>query len=222
MQKKPTKARILVVDDHALVREGLKAFINLEPDMEVVGTASGSLEALEFLNRHPIELVILDLSLGQESGFDLLPAIAARNPAPKVLIVSMYKTAEAVRQALARGAHGFILKEENAEIIPRAIRRVLAGEAFLSEKAAWAALAIAGDVGAAERPAGAEVLALLSERERQVFRLLGEGRQVREIASTIGLSFKTVNAHRENIKQKLGMKTSAELIACAARLAHLP
>jgi len=222
MPMKRTKTRILVVDDHALVREGLKAFLNLEPDMEVVGTASGSAEALDFLDRHPVELVILDLSLGQESGFDLLPGVGSRTPPPRILIISMYKTSEAVRQALVRGAHGFILKEESAEIIPRAIRRVLAGETFLSEKAAWAALAIAGDVGAAERPAGNEILALLSERERQVFRLLGEGRQVREIASAIGLSFKTVNAHRENIKQKLGMKTSAELIACAARLAHLP
>ena len=219
---KRAKTRILVVDDHALVREGLKAFINLEPDMEVVGTASGICDALEFLNRHAIDFVILDLSLGQESGFDLLPKIGSLKTPPKVLVVSMYKTAEAVRQAVARGAHGFILKEENAEIIPRAIRRVLAGEVFLSEKAAWAALAIAGEVGAAERPAGAEVLALLSDRERQVFRLLGEGRQVRDIALAIGLSFKTVNAHRENIKQKLGMKSSAELIACAARLAHLP
>lgn len=222
MPMKSAKSRILVVDDHALVREGLKAFINLEADMEVVGTASGSLEALDFMNRHPIELVILDLSLDQESGFDLLPEIASRNPPPKVLIISMYKTAETIRQALVRGAHGFILKEESAEIIPRAIRRVLAGETFLSEKAAWAALAIAGEVGATERPAGAAILAMLSERERQVFRLLGEGRQVREIASSMGLSFKTVNAHRENIKQKLGLKTSTELIACAARLAHFP
>jgi DNA-binding NarL/FixJ family response regulator len=210
----PGKAKILLVDDHPLMRRGLAALIDSEPDLAVCAEAGNRHAALNAIARRAVDLVIVDLSLeGGEDGLDLVKALKVRSPSVPALVLSMHPEAHYGERALRAGARGYIAKEQLGEAVLAAIRRVLAGRIYMSE--ALGTDLASRFVGGDANPRSA--LATLSDRELQVFRLIGEGRRTREIASILHLSPKTIESYREHLKQKLDIDGAPELVRCAVR-----
>jgi DNA-binding NarL/FixJ family response regulator len=201
-------ARILIVDDHPIVREGLAARINRQPDLQVVGEAEDVLDALEKVKTETPDLVVVDLALKSGQGLDLIKKIKARSPDTKMLVSSMYDESLYAERTLRAGAMGYINKQEVSDKIIDAIRQVLAGKMYLSAQMTERLLQRA--VGSA--PALAESpVAALTDRELEIFKMIGKGMTTRHIANELHLSVKTVETHRENIKSKLNLPNSAEL-----------
>jgi DNA-binding NarL/FixJ family response regulator len=206
------KSRVLVVDDHPIVRELLAEMINHQPDLMVCGEAEDRHEALTLLEHDRPELVIVDLVLKNTHGLDLIKDIHARWPAVAVLVVSMHEEPLYAERALHAGARGYITKQEATTNILVAIRRVLRGEVYLSEKMALPLAAKA--VGHAAR-APAFSIERLSDRELQVFELIGKGHGSVQISDELKLDIKTVETYRERIKKKLNLRDAAELLQTA-------
>ncbi len=206
-------ARIMVVDDHPIVRQGLTQLIKDEPDLDIVGAAASHAEALEMMEAHEPDLAILDLSLGKESGLDLLKIMRTRRPSMRVLVLSMHDEAYYADRVLRAGAIGYIMKQEPAENVITAIRQALEGKVYLSE--AIASSMLTRLVGRKET--GVSPIDLLSDRELQVLQLIGKGRGTRQIAEQLHLSIKTVENYREHIKSKLNLRTGPELVRYAVR-----
>jgi DNA-binding NarL/FixJ family response regulator len=207
-------ARILIVDDHPIVRHGLTQLIDDEPGLQVCGSAANSSEALEALKSFQPDLVILDLSLGDESGLELLKQIKPLYSDLPVLVLSMHDEAYYADRVLRAGAMGFIMKQEPAEQMIAAVRQVLSGKVYLSES--MAASMLTRLVGRKTAVGGTPV-DNLTDRELQVLELIGRGLGTRQIAEKLNLSVKTVENHREHIKAKLKLRTSAELVRYAVR-----
>lgn len=194
---------ILLVDDHPLVREGLRARLAQVPGLQVVGEAGDAAEALDAVEHLRPGLVLMDVGMKQLNGIDLTARLRERHPGQQVLMLSMYDNPEFVHRALAAGARGYVLKEAPAEEIIRAILAVAAGEVFLG-------------TGLAGRPGrGAETRPMLSPRESEILRCLASGQPSRQIAEALGMSVRTVETHRQNIRRKLGLGGQAELIKYA-------
>ncbi len=206
-------ARIMVVDDHPIVRQGLTQLIRDEPDLDIVGAAASHEEALAMMDAHEPDLAILDLSLGKESGLDLLKIMRTRRPSMRVLVLSMHDEAYYADRVLRAGAIGYIMKQEPAENVITAVRQALVGKVYLSE--AIAASMLTRLVGRKET--GVSPIDLLSDRELQVLQLIGKGRGTRQIAEQLHLSIKTVENYREHIKSKLNLRTGPELVRYAVR-----
>jgi DNA-binding NarL/FixJ family response regulator len=214
----PGKAKILIVDDHPLMRRGLAALIDSEPDLAVCAEAGNRHAALDAIARRAPDLVIVDLLLeGGEDGLDLVKALKVRCPSVPALVLSMHPEAHYGERALRAGARGYITKQQLGEAVLAAIRRVLAGRIYMSEAlgADLASRFVGGDVNPRSP------LATLSDRELQVFRLIGEGRRTREIASILHLSPKTIESYREHLKQKLGIDGAPELVCRAVRFVEM-
>jgi DNA-binding NarL/FixJ family response regulator len=210
----PGKAKILLVDDHPLMRRGLTALIDSEPDLAVCAEAGNRHAALDAIARRAVDLAIVDLSLeGGEDGLDLVKALKVRSPSVPALVLSMHPEAHYGERALRAGARGYIAKQQLGEAVLAAIRRVLAGRIYMSETLGMdlASRFVGGDA----KPQSA--LATLSDRELQVFRLMGEGRRTREIAAILHLSPKTIESYREHLKQKLDIDGAPELVRHAIR-----
>ena len=204
------KSRIFIVDDHAMFREGLRQLIDREPDFIVSGDAANFDEALSGIARDTPDLVITDISLSGSSGIELIKSLKTQQPELPVLVVSMHEESLYAERALRAGAMGYVMKQEPAKVVKTAIRKVLGGDIHLSEKMAAAML------GKLVHERGEEKLVSpienLSNRELEVFRMLGEGRSSREIAQRLDLSIATINSFRNRIKEKLYFKNSSELI----------
>lgn len=198
--------RILIVDDHPLVRTGLAHLIGDEPDLEVCGDAADEAQALQLVERTQPDLVIIDLSLAAGSGLDLIERIRAHHSDIAMLVASMHDESLFAERVLEAGARGYINKQEAPENIIRAIRRVLDGKVYLSE--ALTERLLDGLAGANGNPMTSP-LQRLSNREIEIFELIGRGMTTSEIASHLRLSIKTIESHRENIKKKLRL-TSAQ------------
>ena len=202
-------ARILVVDDHPLVREGLAKYVASQPDMAVCGEASGENEALlQVRATHP-DLALIDISLEDGHGLDLVKRVKAQCPEVKMLVLSGHDEALYAERALRAGAHGYINKRQCPAEIVEAIRRVLGGQRYLSA-AMTERLVEQAVTGKGPRQAGG--VAGLSDRELEVFRLIGEGLPTGAIARRLHLSVHTIDSHRENIRAKLNLKNSVELM----------
>jgi DNA-binding NarL/FixJ family response regulator len=201
-------AKILIVDDHPMVREGLLARIARQPDLEVCGEAIDVAGALEQVKATSPDLVVVDISLKGGNGIDLIKRIKARNDGTRMLVSSMYEEGLYAERALRAGAMGYINKQEMPEKVIHAIRRVLGGKMYLSPQMTdhMVRRAVGGAGDADSSPTDS-----LSDREIEIFGMIGRGRTTREIAGELHLSVKTVETHRENIKAKLGIKNSAEL-----------
>jgi DNA-binding NarL/FixJ family response regulator len=200
--------RILIVDDHPIVREGLVARISRQPDMVVCGEAEDVHGALDLINSTRPDLVIVDLSLKSSQGLDLIKRISSSSASTKMLVSSMYDEALYAERTLRAGALGYVNKQEMSEKIIDAIRSVLDGKIYLSQRMTERLLQRA--VGSAPQLAPSPIESL-SDRELEVFKLIGKGRTTRQIAAELHLSVKTVETHRENIKGKLNVPNSVEL-----------
>jgi DNA-binding NarL/FixJ family response regulator len=205
----PARKTILIVDDHPLLRHGLAALIKSEPDLDVCGEAATYAAALEAIRQHSPDLVIVDLALDGVGGLDLIKTMKARHPEILALVLSMHDEALYAERALRAGARGYVNKQQLDDTLLVAIRRVLNGETYLSEKAEtrFAAKFLGGVTLEKDSP-----LAVLTDRELEVFRLIGQGRCTREIAQQLYLSVKTIESYREHIKQKLAFESGAELV----------
>jgi DNA-binding NarL/FixJ family response regulator len=200
--------RILIVDDHPLVRTGFAQLISDEPDLEVCGEAADEAEALQLVAATAPDLVIIDLSLAGGSGMNLIERIKAHHSDVSMLVASMHDESLFAERVLAAGALGYLNKQEAPSNIIRAIRRVLDGKVYLSDELTERLLD--GLTGAAKTP-GQSPMQRLSNRELEVFELIGRGMTTGKIADHLKLSIKTIETHRENIKKKLQLASGQEL-----------
>jgi DNA-binding NarL/FixJ family response regulator len=211
-----TTKRILLVDDHPIVREQLTALIQREPDLIVCGEAEDANAAIKATQSLRPDLAIVDISLKDTYGIELIKHLKTVQPKLPVLILSMHDESLYGERALRAGAQGYLNKQEATKKVIDAIRRVLAGEIYVSEKMS---AAILQRMAGGNASAGASPTAVLSDREMEVFQLLGQGLSVSRIADNLFVSVKTVEAHREHIKQKMNFKSSAELLRYAIEFA---
>ncbi len=203
------KLRVFVVDDHPIVRQGLAQLINREPDLTVCGEAEQAASALHAIANEKPDILIVDISLGGPDGLELLKNIRVRYPALPVLILSMHDESIYAERALRAGASGYIMKHEAAEKVLVAVRQILSREIYVSERVANRILHhyISSTSTVKQSP-----LADLSDRELEVFRLIGEGHSTRTIAEELHLSIKTVESYQAHIKDKLSLKNGRELV----------
>jgi DNA-binding NarL/FixJ family response regulator len=206
------KSRIYIVDDHTMFRDGLRQLINMEPDLAVCGDAAGAAQATAEIRRLKPDLVIVDISLADTSGIDLVKALKRDYEDLAVLVVSMHAESLYGERALRAGAMGYIMKSEPARTVLAAIRKVLRGEVHVSERLASAVVAKFVQGAAAPGPAPLETL---SDRELEVFRMLGQEKGTRQIAEEMNVALPTVATFKNRIKEKLGMKNSTEMILFA-------
>ena len=207
--KNGNKHRILLVDDHPIVRQGLAEMIDQERDLQVCGTAEDVHKALDALEKVKPDLVIADISLKGSNGIELLKNIKVRYPRTLVLVLSMHDESLYAVRALRAGAAGYIMKQEATEKVLRAIRQVLTGEIYLSEKMEKKMMhqLVGGRTARTGSP-----IEDLSDRELEVFGLIGQGHGTRQIAEELHLSIKTIESHRAHIKEKLNLRTATELV----------
>ncbi len=201
------RVRILIVDDHPLVREGLSARISAQPDLEVCGEAATVEEASILIRTLRPALILLDLAFKRGNGLDLIRRLRSRRGGPRVLVVSAYDEALFAGRAIPAGAQGFLTKQELQVSVIAALRSVLRGEVFLSAELTRRLADQALGGSAALRGPKA-----LSNRELQVFERIGRGRSTREIAEELRLSVHTIESHRENIRAKLELRNGTELL----------
>jgi DNA-binding NarL/FixJ family response regulator len=207
------QSRIFIVDDHAMFREGLRQLIQCEADFAVCGDAPNAAEALPAIANLRPDLVIVDISLSGASGIDLIKSIRDHDAELAVLVVSMHEESLYAERALRAGAMGYVMKQEPGKTVKAAIRKVLSGNMHLSDSMSATLLA---KFMRGEPTAPASPIATLSDRELEVFRMLGHGKGVRQIAEELQLSIPTVNSFRNRIKEKMGFKNSTELLLHAA------
>ena len=213
---KKAKSRVLIVDDHPIVRQGLVRVIEGEPDLTVCAEVADGPQALEALARSP-DIAIIDISLQGRSGIDLLKDIKAHAPSLPVLVLSMHDESLYAERALRAGAKGYLMKQEATAKLLAAVRQILGGGVYMSDRvSALLVRKLAGGTAVG----GGSPLEQLSDRELDVFRLVGQGLTTRDVAEKLSLSVKTVDAHREHIKTKLGLKNSTELLRYAVEHAR--
>jgi DNA-binding NarL/FixJ family response regulator len=208
----PEKSRVYIVDDHAMFRDGLRQMINLEPDLYVCGDSADAAQAMAELPVSKPDLVIVDISLAGTSGIDLVKSIKREFEDLSVLVVSMHDESLYGERALRAGAMGYIMKSEPARTVLAALRKVLRGEVHVSEKMAGAVVAKFVQQGSGAPPSPLESL---SDRELEVFRMLGQEKGTRQIAEEMNVALPTVATFKNRIKEKLGMKNSTEMILFA-------
>ena len=203
------KSRILVVDDHPIVRQGLALLINQEADLVVCGEAEEATGAMHVLASSRPDILIVDISLNGPDGIDLLKNIRSVDPTLPVLILSMHDESIYAERALRAGANGYIMKQEATEKVLVALRRILGGEIYVSDRIANKMLKhyITGS-GTLRNSSIAD----LSDRELEVFRLIGEGHGTRQIAEELHISIKTVESYQAHIKEKLSLRSARELM----------
>jgi len=200
--------RLVVVDDHPVVREGLVASLEDDPEFQVVGSAGSAEDALPLVTTQHPDVILLDLELPGVNGLEAIPALAAAHPASRILILTAYDTDERVLGAIRAGAKGYLLKGASLEEIARAIRAVHAGGSYLEPRIATKVLA---ELGPRRRSAA------LSHREREVPRLVAGGRSNKQIARELGITERTVKFHVTSILNKLGADNRAQAVALAGR-----
>jgi DNA-binding NarL/FixJ family response regulator len=206
--------RVFIVDDHPLVRQGLKQLIGLEPDMEVCGEAESGPEAIRRVAEVRPSVVTVDISLRDSNGLDLVKGLHDLIPGLPIVVLSMHDEAYYAERVLRSGASAYVMKDEPPETIVMAVRMALAGELRVSPRMSARLLSkVVGRVGREAAPA----VDGLSDRELEVLDLIGRGHGTRKIAGTLHISVKTVEAHRENIKRKLMLSDANDLVQYAVR-----
>ncbi len=204
----PSKCRVFLIDDHPIVRQGLALFIDREPDLMVCGEADGATSALQAIRDTMPDFIVLDISLDGPDGLELLKVLRAEHPNLPVLILSMHDETAYAERALRAGANGYIMKQEATEKVLTAIRHILRGDVYLSDHLTKRMLQqfVHGSVSARDP------LAKLSDRELEVYRLIGAGHGTRQIADELHVSTKTVESYQAHIKEKLSLRNARELV----------
>jgi len=208
------KTKIVIVDDHPIVRQGLAELINHEGDLVVCGQAEDAHQAMKAIKELKPDMVIVDISLKETSGMELIKDIKARYPNLAVLALSMHDESLYAERSLRAGAKGYIMKAEATENVVTAIRKVLCGQIYVSDR--MAAKLIHKLVGG-KTEVGASAIDRLSDRELEVFRLIGQGYGTRQIGEKLHLSVKTIETYRAHIKEKLNLADAGELLQYAIR-----
>jgi DNA-binding NarL/FixJ family response regulator len=211
--------RILLVDDHPLVRESLKTIIRREPDLAVCGEAEDREQALELAAANEPDLALVDLTLKNSHGLELIKDFGNIWPKIKILVLSMQDEAIYAERVIRAGARGYISKQEVPRKILLAIRHILAGEIYWSEKAA---AHVASKIAHSSRPGDNLSVEVLTDRELQVFELIGLGKSTHQIAATLHINSSTVETYRARIKEKLKLKNALELLQYAIRCPNSP
>lgn len=209
------KRKVFIVDDHPIVRQGLAQLINNEPDLAVIGQGEDAYGSLRTIKTMQPDLCLVDVSLKDSDGVELLKELQSQLPGLPVLMLSMHDETLYAERAIRAGARGYIMKQEAPEVLLSAIRKVLSGQVYVSDR--MGATLIQRMVGGRTGTKSALPLDRLTDRELEIFRMIGAGNSVREIAEKLFLSVKTVEAHREHIKEKLNVKSSAELLRYAIK-----
>ena len=204
-----TRRKVFLVDDHPLVREWLANVINQQSDLTVCGQTEGREGCLDAIEKKRPDVAVVDLSLKDCSGFDLIAEIKQRFPRIEVVVLSMHESPIYARRALRAGATGYVVKRETTRKICRAIRDVLNGIQYISEEANPSA--------ETSTPPDEVDITPLSDRESEIFRFLGLGNSTRQISDQLGISIKTVQVHCGNIREKLGLHGATELLSSAVR-----
>lgn len=203
------KSRVFVVDDHPIVRQGLAMLLNREPDLVVCGEAENAETAMEAMLASNPDILVLDISLNGPDGLDLLKSVRSRYPDLPVLVLSMHDESIYAERALRAGARGYIMKQEATDKVLVALRRILGHDIYISDRIANRMLQhYIGNSEAGEHSSIAE----LSDRELEVFRLIGEGHSTRQIAEQLHISVKTVESYQAHIKEKLSLHSGRELV----------
>ena len=205
----PKKLRVLLVDDHPIVRQGLALLIDREADLTVCGEADGAHTAFHAIEALKPDIVVLDISLSGPDGLDVLKEIRMKTAALPVLILSMHDESIYAERALRAGANGYIMKQEATEKVLVAIRRILQGEVYLSDRLTNTMLQ---QFVRGATPSKTSPLVNLTDRELEVFRLIGEGHGTRRIADELHLSVKTIESYQAHIKEKLALRNARELV----------
>lgn len=206
--------RVVLIDDHAVVREGLRELLGKEPDLTVVGEAGTPAAGMALVREHRPNVAVVDLALGREMGFSLLQELRREVPDMALLVLSMHDENVFAELALANGASGYVSKHESSAVILGAVRRVASGKVFLSETVAERLL---GTMSWRPRraPAAPSPVARLTDREVDVLRRIGLGRATAQIASDLHISTKTVETYRSRLKEKLAVRSGPELVVVA-------
>ena len=203
------KSRVFLVDDHPIVRQGLSLLIDREPDLMVCGVADGASSAVAAMANAMADILVLDISLEGPDGLEFLKTIRMRDPNLPVLILSMHDELIYAERAMRAGANGYIMKQEATEKVLVAIRRILQGKVYLSDRLTNSMLQ---QYVRGASPANSSPLVNLSDRELEVFRLIGEGHSTRQIADELHLSVKTIESYQAHIKEKLALRNARELL----------
>ncbi|NND99996.1 MAG: response regulator transcription factor [Pirellulaceae bacterium] len=204
--------RVLIVDDHELLRDGLRQLIMRQPKLDVCGEAANESEARKCFRQLQPDLVIVDLALQESSGLDLIKWIVKTAPSTKVIVSSMYEERDYGERVMRAGAVGYVHKQQPARTILTGIAQVLDGKLFYSEALSRRMRMRATD---AETPMDQSVVSALSDRELEIFTLIGDGRSTEQIASRLNLSTNTIGTYRERLKSKLEIASAAELVRFA-------
>ena len=207
------RRKVLIVDDHPLVREGLADLINKEKDIVVCGWAKDIPQTIKAIKKLKPDVVTVDISLEDASGLDLMKDIKTRFPGLPVLALSMHQESIYAERAIRAGAKGYITKQEATKKVITAIRKVLEGRLYLSET--MKEKLVYSLIGNDESDAGTSPIDRLTDRELEVFRLIGQGKATRQIAEQLCLSAKTIETYRSRIKEKLNLSSGSELLRCA-------
>jgi len=208
------KHSVFIVDDHPLVREGLTNLINGQSDLIVCGEANNSAEAIEGIARALPDVAIIDISLTNESGLELIKHLVKQFPQVAIIVLSMHDETLYAERALRAGARGYVMKHETSKSVLASIRRVLDGDIYVSERIVNR---LALRLSSARRSVASSPVERLSDRELEIFQLLGQGRTPSEIARDLNLSLKTVQAYCARAKEKFGVNSLTELLRAAIR-----
>ncbi len=206
--------QILIVDDHPIMRQGLSQLIRAESDLDVCGEASSAAEGLALLERTKPDLAIVDLTLKDKHGLELIKDIKAMYPDVLIVVLSMHEESLYAERVLRSGAQGYVMKEVAADTLIHAVRAVLRGGIYLSDTMAANMLA---QISGQKRATSASILQKLTDREMEILQLIGQGKTTRFIAHLLNISVRTVDAHRAHIKEKLQITDGAALVRYAVR-----
>lgn len=209
-----TKAKVLIVDDHPIVRQGLTQLLNGEADLVVCGEAETARRAMAAITELDPDLAIVDITLQGTNGIELIKNIVAQWPELPILVLSMHDESLYAERALRAGAKGYVMKQEATEKLTGALRRILNGQIYVSEKLADKMMRKAIDGKSVQ---DASPVSALSDRELEVLQLIGQGQGTRQIAEDLNLSVKTIESHRAHIKEKLNLKTAPEMVRFAVQ-----
>ena len=210
------KLRLIIADDHSLVRQGVRSVIEGQKTWTLCGEADNGRTAVELAKRLKPDIAVLDVSMPKLSGLDAVRILKTQLPKTKVLILTMHDSDSLADELLAAGAHGYLLKSDAAELLPKAIGALMAGKTFLTPK-----ITPVPGMGASSPPTCSDhpnyIRFRLSSRERQIVQLLAEGRSNKETAETLAISVNTIESHRKNILDKLELRCTADLVRYAIR-----